>query len=110
MRKMVIHFGPDSEGSGTQKHDVRDTDPAKQDYINQPEPAEEKGMWGDLLSRKFADKVRKAERVIDSITMGVGVWKQVKGMKRRNKIIAGAVVVAGVAGAAYLTMKSRERS
>ncbi len=109
MRKMVIHFGPDSEGSGTQKHDIRDVDPARKQYTEQPAPTEESLSWRSLLSRKLADKVRKAERVIDGVTMGMAFLKSVKGMSRRKKVVAGALVVAGVAGVTYLRMRNKRR-
>lgn len=119
MRKMVIHFGPNSEGSGTQKHEIRYVDPAhsvetasvdaRKQHTYQPVAIEEALSWRSLMSRKLADKVRKAERVIEGVTMGMAILKSVKGMSRRKKAVTGALVVAGIAGVTYLRMRSKRR-
>ncbi len=108
MRKMVIHFGPDMEGGGTSKHDLRDNDPAKRKYTESVEPESEKLSWINVLPRGFADKVRRWERVIDTATMGLIVVKAFKKMPRKRKMLIGAVAMAGVAGAAYLGSRKRK--
>jgi hypothetical protein len=112
MRKMVIHFGPDIEGGGTSRHDIRDTDPAKKRYTEaaepQDEPVSKAASWLGLLPREFADRIRKWERIVDNATMGIEIAKKIKRMPRRQKMIAGAVVVAGIAGAAYLASRRRK--
>lgn len=108
MRKMVIHFGPDREGGGASKHDLRDTNPAEKRYIEQPEPEDDFSTWLDWLPREIAHRVSRWERVVDTALLGNEMLKRVKGMKRKNKAIAGAVVVAGVAGAAYLASRRRK--
>jgi hypothetical protein len=108
MRKMVVHFGPDTEGGGTNKHDLRDTDPAKRKYTQEPEPIEEKSSWLNLLPREFANKIRKWERIIDTATMGMAVLAKFKKMPRKRKVLIGVVAVAGVAGVAYLASRRRK--
>ena len=115
MRKMVIHFGPDSEGSGTSssnnRHDVRDTDPAKKRYTEQPQPEEPKMSWRDWLPKEIAHRVTRFERTLDMIDaaeLGRVAWKKVKAMPNKKKVIAGVAVAAGVAGAVYLATRRKK--
>jgi hypothetical protein len=112
MRKMVIHFGPDSEGSGTNKHDFRDTDPAAKRYTQSGEPESEQDFsWIHLLPRNLAHKLSRFERMIDGIDiedLGRKVAQKVKDMPRKKKIAAGVILAAGVAGAAYIATRRRK--
>lgn len=109
MRKMVIHFGPDIEGGGIDKHDLRDSDPAEKRYTEEPEPEiEAKISWLSLLPLALANRIRKLERAIDNATIGIEILKKIKAMPRKRKILIGAVAVAGLAGGAYLVSRKRK--
>lgn len=113
MRKMVIHFGPDSEGAGAQKHDIRDTDPARKRYVGQTQVGhEEKIPWRQWLPKEIAHRISRFERVLDMIDaddVKRYLSRKVKEMPPRKKIAAGVVLVAGIAGAAFVaTRRSRK--
>lgn len=109
MRKMVIHFGPDIEGGGIDKHELRDADPAEKRYTEEPEPEiEARISWLSLLPLALADRIRKLERAIDNAAIGIKILKKIKAIPRRRKILIGALSVAGVAGAAYLVARKRK--
>lgn len=112
MRKMVIHFGPDSEGAGAQKHDIRDTDPARKRYTEQTQVAGKKVSWHNWLPREIAHSVRRFERILDAADatdVGRFIVRKVQDMPRKRKIAAGVVLVAGIAGAAYLATRKGKK-
>jgi hypothetical protein len=114
MRKMVIHFGPDSEGAGAQKHDFRDTDPARKRYIEQTEVEGEANTSSMLewLPKEIAHRISRFERVLDAMDasdVARFITKKVKEMPRKQKIAAGVVLAAGLAGAAYLATRKKSR-
>ena len=95
----------------THAHKEANRDPANRMEAEEEEPesVDAKMTWIDWLPREIAHKVRRFERVVDEIAMGAALVKKVKGMKRKHKLIAGAIVVAGVAGAAYLQMQRKKK-
>lgn len=113
MRKMVIHFGPDSEGAGAQKHDIRDTDPARKRYTEQTNvmAEEEKVSLIDWLPKEIAHRISRFERVLDAMDatdVARFLSKKVKEMPPKRKIAAGVVLAAGIAGAAYLATRKKK--
>lgn len=112
MRKMIIHFGPDSEGGGTLRHEIRDTDPARKRHTEHTEPMEETKSWREWLPKEIAHRVSRFERILDAVEasdVGRTIARKVKDMPRNRKIAAGVILAAGIAGAAYLaTRKDRK--
>lgn len=80
-----------------------------QDYDEEEEVKRNRLGWRDMLSARGQERVKTIEKLIAGVITGSRIIKSIKGMSRRQKIAAGALVVVGAAGATYLAMRSRRK-
>lgn len=125
MKRLINYYGPDPiDGGGAGPVNNENRDPgysrigrnAMRDDLEEEDSEEERGekinaglTWRDWLSPRAQERVKTIEKVIAGVVTGSEVIKRVKGMSRKQKIAAGALLVAGAAGATYLAMRKNRR-
>ena len=118
MKKLVNHYGPvrveesDPIESSLQDPGVSSAERESVQYENHAATSTVR----DWVSPKVAEKLETADNVIRKVMQGVAAWKafkvwkeRAKGIKmsRNAKIVTGALVVAGVAGAIYMRNRNK---
>jgi hypothetical protein len=118
MKKLVNHYGPvrveesDPIESSLQDPGVTSAERENVEYENH----EAASTLRDFVSPKVAEKLEAADNVVRKVMSGIAIWKTVKAWKdkakgiklsRNQKIAAGALVAAGVAGAIYMRNRNK---
>lgn len=122
MKKLVNHYGPTREEEADPILDSANDlaeDPGlaaereKVEYQN----GESASKLRDWVSPKVAEKLETADQIVRGVLKGAAILRTLKAVKdrvkavklsRTAKITAGALVVAGVAGAIYMRNRRKK--
>lgn len=118
MKKLVNKFSPHPNNEGGPAPENRNREPVNQppnaderrftahEDLNDDDMFEEDYLGVHLRRAPLKNRLRNIRQVISGAFAGSRILKRVRGMKRRNKVIASVLVVAGAAGATYFVMRS----
>lgn len=121
MKKLANKFSPYPNNEGGPAPENRNREPLNQapnsdekrftahEDLSEDDLFEEDYLGVHLRRAPLKSRFRKIRQVISGAFTGSRILKRVRGMSRRNKVIASVLIVAGTVGATYLVMRSRRR-